>query len=246
MADASYYQSDLGSASGDFGDRIPRHGFAQSPLIAYIADTKIDFNARYDAWRRYHDATRHTGYARAVFTGLEVCWGLKSVEKKDLLDLQARMRAERGQAFCDQALASAGIQGMVVNVVLTPYHELIAGQTPYRPGFARFVMNLPEYHALFTEADIRKPHLEQTLGRKIVTLDDYLAACEKFVQRSLEFIHFACTSEDINNLSYALMLRDARDRALLPKLDEIVSVLRGMARRHAELPMLSQIGRAHV
>ena len=60
------------------------------------------------------------------------------------------------------------------------------------------------------------------------------------VQRSLEFIHFACTSEDINNLSYALMLRDARDRALLPKLDEIVSVLRGMAHRYAELPMLSR------
>ena len=62
-------------------------------------------------------------------------------------------------------------------------------------------------------------------------LKERLAGNAEF-DRVSEFIHFACTSEDINNLSYALMLRDARDRALLPKLDGIVSVLRGMAHRH--------------
>ena len=56
---------------------------------------------------------------------------------------------------------------------------------------------------------------------------------------SLEFVHFACTSEDINNLSYALMLKEARQAVMLPKLDELVASLRAMAHAHAALPMLS-------
>jgi adenylosuccinate lyase len=59
-------------------------------------------------------------------------------------------------------------------------------------------------------------------------------------QRALEFIHFACTSEDINNLSYALMMRESRANVMLPRLDELVAALRAAARRHAALPMLSR------
>jgi adenylosuccinate lyase len=55
-----------------------------------------------------------------------------------------------------------------------------------------------------------------------------------------EFVHFACTSEDINNLSYALMLRDARDTVLLPTLDQIIAKLRELAHANAALPMLSR------
>ncbi len=57
---------------------------------------------------------------------------------------------------------------------------------------------------------------------------------------ALEFVHFACTSEDINNLSYALMLTRARDDVLLPALDALVDRLRAMAHEHAALPMLSR------
>ena len=57
---------------------------------------------------------------------------------------------------------------------------------------------------------------------------------------ALEFVHFACTSEDINNLSYALMLKEARDTVLLPKLDALIATLRAMAHEHAALPMLSR------
>jgi len=60
------------------------------------------------------------------------------------------------------------------------------------------------------------------------------------VQRSLEFIHFACTSEDINNLSYALMLQGARDAVMLPRLDEAIAALRRLAHAHAAQPMLSR------
>ena len=57
---------------------------------------------------------------------------------------------------------------------------------------------------------------------------------------ALEFVHFACTSEDINNLSYALMLREARATVMLPKLDATLDRLRAMAHQHADLPMLSR------
>ncbi|RZA22056.1 MAG: adenylosuccinate lyase [Lysobacteraceae bacterium] len=57
---------------------------------------------------------------------------------------------------------------------------------------------------------------------------------------ALEFVHFACTSEDINNLSYSLMLSKARQHVLLPKLDALIAKLREMAHEHAALPMLSR------
>jgi adenylosuccinate lyase len=54
----------------------------------------------------------------------------------------------------------------------------------------------------------------------------------------LEFIHFACTSEDINNLSHALMLQAGRDEVMLPMLDSVIAKLRDLALALAELPML--------
>ena len=55
-----------------------------------------------------------------------------------------------------------------------------------------------------------------------------------------QFIHFACTSEDINNLSYALMLKDARENILLPKLQKLIIILQEMSDSYASIPMLSR------
>ncbi|MDY7565519.1 adenylosuccinate lyase [Pseudomonas sp. RTC3] len=55
-----------------------------------------------------------------------------------------------------------------------------------------------------------------------------------------EFIHFACTSEDINNLSHALMLREGRDGVLLPLMRQIAESIRELAVRFADVPMLSR------
>src|SRR5712675_1290912 len=65
-------------------------------------------------------------------------------------------------------------------------------------------------------------------------------AKNKEVERSLEFIHFACTSEDINNLAYALMLSESREQVMLPRLDQLVATLRALAKKHAAAPMLSR------
>ena len=55
-----------------------------------------------------------------------------------------------------------------------------------------------------------------------------------------EFIHFACTSEDINNLSHALMLREGRDTVLLPLMRQLAEAVRALALAHADVPMLSR------
>ena len=55
-----------------------------------------------------------------------------------------------------------------------------------------------------------------------------------------QFIHFACTSEDINNLSYALILKDTRENILLPKLQKLIIILQEMSDSYASIPMLSR------
>ena len=60
------------------------------------------------------------------------------------------------------------------------------------------------------------------------------------VMRVSEFIHFGCTSEDINNVSHALMLKDAVAGSLLPELDRVIDCLRDSAHQLAELPMLAR------
>jgi len=60
------------------------------------------------------------------------------------------------------------------------------------------------------------------------------------VSAAAEFIHFACTSEDINNLSHARMLKGGRDQVLLPAIDAIIERLQALAREHADVAMLSR------
>ena len=55
-----------------------------------------------------------------------------------------------------------------------------------------------------------------------------------------EFIHFACTSEDINNLAYGLMLKTGRDQVLVPLLEKMVAAIAGLAHQYADMPMLSR------
>ena len=89
----------------------------------------------------------------------------------------------------------------------------------------------------------RVKDIEATTNHDVKAVEYFIK--EKFKDNAalgpaLEFVHFACTSEDINNLSYALMLREARKDVVLPKLDELITRLRDLARQHAGLPMLSR------
>ena len=96
----------------------------------------------------------------------------------------------------------------------------------------------------FSEADAaRIKQIEATTNHDVKAVEYFIkerVAGDAELATAKEFIHFACTSEDINNLAYALMLRDARDGVLLPALDAVIAKLRAMAHEHAALPMLSR------
>jgi len=96
----------------------------------------------------------------------------------------------------------------------------------------------------FHEEDAQRvKNIERTTNHDVKAVEYFLKekiAGNNELEAVSEFIHFACTSEDINNLSYALMLREARTQALLPQMDEIISAIRSLAHGHATQPMLSR------
>ncbi|MGJ4728673.1 adenylosuccinate lyase [Luteimonas sp. SDU101] len=117
------------------------------------------------------------------------------------------------------------------------------------------VAELPEFDASrvatlralwqdFSPADAsRVKAIERTTNHDVKAVEYFIKErlqAEPALAQALEFVHFACTSEDINNLSYALMLDQARQEVLLPHLDALIGKLRELAHAHAALPMLSR------
>ena len=96
----------------------------------------------------------------------------------------------------------------------------------------------------FNEEDAaRVKAIEKTTNHDVKAVEYFLKekiAGNEVLERVGEFIHFACTSEDINNLSYAMMLKNARDSVLLPLMDRLIDALANLAREHAATPMLSR------
>jgi len=96
----------------------------------------------------------------------------------------------------------------------------------------------------FSEQDAQRvKNIERTTNHDVKAVEYFLK--EKIVgneelEAVSEFIHFACTSEDINNLAYALMLREARNQALLPLLDAVIHEITALAHHYADEPMLSR------
>ena len=89
----------------------------------------------------------------------------------------------------------------------------------------------------------RVKEIEKTTNHDVKAVEYFIKEKLKgddYLTRALEFVHFACTSEDINNLSYSLMLAEGRDTVLLPAIDGVIEKLGGMARDYAGLPMLSR------
>jgi adenylosuccinate lyase len=85
--------------------------------------------------------------------------------------------------------------------------------------------------------------IEDTTNHDVKAIEYYLKeriANNEELMAIKEFIHFACTSEDINNLAYALMLRDARSQVLLPALDKLILALVNLGQRYGEQPMLAR------
>ena len=96
----------------------------------------------------------------------------------------------------------------------------------------------------FSEADAaRIKDIERVTNHDVKAVEYWMkekVADDAELARAAEFIHFACTSEDINNTSHALMLTRARDQVVLPRLREIAAKLNEMAVAQADQPMLSR------
>jgi len=85
--------------------------------------------------------------------------------------------------------------------------------------------------------------IERTTNHDVKAVEYWLRErfdAEPALRDASAFLHFACTSEDINNASHALMLQGARAEVLLPALDAVVARLAALARTHAEVPMLAR------
>lgn len=106
---------------------------------------------------------------------------------------------------------------------------------------AEFVQNIIE--TFDEQAAQRIKSLEATTNHDVKAVEYFLK--EAFAQRPNlqavnEWIHFGCTSEDINNTAYGLMIKQARDGVLLPHMDQLIGTLEQLAAANANLPMLSR------
>ena len=96
----------------------------------------------------------------------------------------------------------------------------------------------------FSEADgVAIKEFEKTTNHDVKAVEYWIKAKFKGhaeLEKNAEFVHFACTSEDINNTSHALQIKHARAEVMLPGLDGIIAKLRDMAHTFAAVPMLSR------
>ena len=106
---------------------------------------------------------------------------------------------------------------------------------------AQFLLSLPEN---FSDSDAQRiKDIESVTNHDVKAVEYFLkekVSGRPDLLKASEFIHFACTSEDINNTSHGLMLRGARDEVLLPQLRKVASVLTDLAIENAKVPLLSR------
>jgi adenylosuccinate lyase len=112
---------------------------------------------------------------------------------------------------------------------------------PLSPGARTYLLGLVKN---FAEADgLAIKDIEKTTNHDVKAVEYWIKSrfeARPELRAASEFVHFACTSEDINNTSHALQLKGAREQVILPALDALIERLRGMAHDHAAVPMLSR------
>ena len=89
----------------------------------------------------------------------------------------------------------------------------------------------------------RIKEIERTTNHDVKAVEYFLkeqVAQNEELNAVNEFIHFACTSEDINNMSHALMLKEARDSVILPYADKLVDELKRLAKEYQSIPMMAR------
>ncbi|MEN9867452.1 MAG: adenylosuccinate lyase [Pseudomonadota bacterium] len=140
-------------------------------------------------------------------------------------------------------LSEAGFMHHRVKVEIAWLEALSeAGLSEIKPFSAEAKAHLQGIVQRFDDtAAARIKEIEAVTNHDVKAVEYWLKEQVKDVPELLaasEFIHFACTSEDINNTSHGMMLKTARDQVMLPALQNIISKLTELAHQHATLPML--------
>jgi len=142
-------------------------------------------------------------------------------------------------------LSESGFMHHRVKVEISWLQALsLAGFDEIKPFSAEANALLDKLAAGFTEQDAaRIKEIEAVTNHDVKAVEYWLKEKVKDVPELVaasEFIHFACTSEDINNTSHGMMLKAARDQVMLPSLRKVIARLTEIAHANAELPMLSR------
>jgi adenylosuccinate lyase len=143
--------------------------------------------------------------------------------------------------FSESGLMRYRVQVEVEWLIALAAEPAIVELPPFSPATITLLRNLVQQ---FSEADgARVKAIEAQTNHDVKAIEYWLrerTADVEEMRTAAEFIHFACTSEDINNLSWSLALADCRNTVLLPALDALVQKLRDMAHAQAAIPMLSR------
>ncbi|MBS0382114.1 MAG: adenylosuccinate lyase, partial [Proteobacteria bacterium] len=143
--------------------------------------------------------------------------------------------------FSEYGLMRRRVQVEIAWLIALSDQPGIAELPPFNTGARARLQEIADDFSVEDAAAIKA--IEKTTNHDVKAVEYFIKqriGDDPALKQAREFVHFACTSEDINNLAYALMLRDARDAVLLPALDQTIAKLRGMAHANAELPMLSR------
>jgi len=143
--------------------------------------------------------------------------------------------------FSEYGLIRARVEVEVRWLQQLSRHPQIEEVQPFGDAANQLLDNIVAQFSLEDAGRIKE--IERTTNHDVKAVEYFLK--EKIggneeLARVSEFVHFACTSEDINNLSHALMLRAGRDQVLLPAMNQIVSGIAELARKFADVPMLSR------
>ncbi|KAI3458845.1 hypothetical protein Pfo_015508 [Paulownia fortunei] len=118
-------------------------------------------------------------------------------------------------------------------------------EVPEVPRFSReaesYLQNLIDQFNLDDALEVKK--IEKVTNHDVKAVEYFLKQrCQSHpeISKVLEFFHFACTSEDINNLAHALMLKEALNKVMLPVMDKLITAICNLATANASIPMLSR------
>lgn len=143
--------------------------------------------------------------------------------------------------FSEYGLIRARIRVEVEWLLALAAEPGITELAPFAPAQVHKLRALAEQFSVEQAARVKQ--IERTTNHDVKAVEYFIKeqlADDPALGPALEFVHFACTSEDINNLSYGLMLSQARREVLLPALEGIAASLRALAHAQAEQPMLAR------